>query len=85
MCGRPPGDLELGVAGLITVLDPVAVLEEDLAVATDKHRSERLVAVVQCLAGQLDAAPQVGEVGLGDAHGHNRSNSVSVAPPESLA
>ena len=42
---RPLRDLELGVPGLVAVLDPVAVLEPHHPVAVDEHRPERLVAV----------------------------------------
>ncbi len=63
--GRPLGDLELGVPRLVAVLDPVAVLEADGALAVDEHRAERLVAVGQRLPGELDAAAEVDQVGLG--------------------
>ena len=68
---RPAGDVELGVPGPVAVLDPVAVGVQHLAGAGDQDRAERLVAVLERLAGQLDAAPQVAQVGLRQAHGRN--------------
>lgn len=55
----PPGDLKLGVARGVSLLDPVPVFEEHPAFGVDKHRAERLVAVLQGSAGKLHAAAQL--------------------------
>jgi hypothetical protein len=56
------------VPGLVAVLDPVAVLEAHRAVGVDQDRAERLVTVGERLAGQLDTATEVGEVGGVESH-----------------
>src|SRR5690606_39536465 len=60
--GGPAGDLEFGVAGRVTALHAVAVLEPHDPVGVDEDGAERLVAVVERLTGELDAAAQVHEV-----------------------
>ena len=70
---RPAGDLELGVPRLVAVLDAVAVREPHLAAAVDEHRAERLVAVVEGLARQLDAVAQV-------QRGRSRAGSLPLEP-----
>ena len=50
----PLSDRELGVAGVVAVLDAVAILEDDLTLAIDEDRPERLVTAVECLAREFD-------------------------------
>ena len=66
---RPRGDREFRMPGGVPVLHPVAVLENHNAIGVDQQGSERLVAVVQCFAGQLDAAVQVTQIIGSDGHG----------------
>jgi hypothetical protein len=43
----------------------MVVLEKDLAVGGDQHRAERLVTDVDGLGGQLDAPPEMTQIGRG--------------------
>jgi hypothetical protein len=45
--------------GLVSVLDPVAVLEPHDTLTVDQHRPERLVAGIESFTGQVGAASQV--------------------------
>ena len=56
IAGRPAGDRELGMARLIPILDPIAVLEPNRPVVVDENRSERLVDVIESLPGKLNTA-----------------------------
>ena len=52
------------MARVIAVLHPVAVLEADGAYGVNQHRTEGMVAVVERLTSQLDAAAQMAAVRL---------------------
>lgn len=60
--------LELRVTRLVALLGAVAVLVQDGALGVDEHRAERFVAVVEGFARELDAAAQVGQVGIVERH-----------------
>jgi hypothetical protein len=64
----PAGDRELGVAGVVAVLDAVAVLVERGAVAVDQDRAERFVAVVERHPGEFHAAAKAFEIVVADRH-----------------
>ena len=66
--------------GLVARAGPVALLAPDDAVAVHEQRAERVVAGLERLAGQVDAAPQVAQVVGGEAHGRT-STSAYAAPP----
>jgi hypothetical protein len=56
------------VAGVIAVLDAVAVLVQCLAVAVHQDGAERFVAGVECLACEFHAAAEAVEVVVADRH-----------------
>jgi hypothetical protein len=64
----PLRDREFGVAGVVAVLDPVAVLVERDAATIDKDGPERLVAVVKGLAREIHASAEAVEVIVADRH-----------------
>jgi hypothetical protein len=53
---------------VVAVFDPVAVFEACPAVAVDKDRAERLVAVVESFLRKLHAATETLEVLVVDRH-----------------
>ena len=61
---RPAGQGELGVLGLVAGRGAVPVLGAHHAVGVDQDGAERLVTGVERLPGQLDAAPQMPQIGL---------------------
>jgi hypothetical protein len=66
--GGPACDREFGMASGIAALDPIAVLEADLAVSIDEDRTEWLVAVVEGLACEVHTSAQVGSIVVTDGH-----------------
>ena len=65
MRGCPAGQVELGVTGLVAGAGAVALLAQHVATRPHQDRAERLVAPVERLAGEVDAATEVREVVVG--------------------
>ncbi len=81
----PAGDRELGVAGVVAVLDAVAVLVERGAVCVDQDRAERFVAVVERLAREFHAAAEPFEVVVADRHRPEFTQQTALADATGLS
>jgi hypothetical protein len=56
------------VAGLVAVLDAIAVLETCDAIAVDNEAAERFITGLQRLTRQLDTASEVFEIVVAEGH-----------------